>query len=67
MQKIKAYLIGEGVSTNESEAFSLYKKSVFGEPIGDKIQYTLTEAMFLVEKGKLEIYFKKNKLPYHLL
>ncbi|MEK6824023.1 MAG: tRNA-intron lyase [Nanoarchaeota archaeon] len=62
MQKIKAYLIGEGVSTNESEAFSLYKKSVFGEPIGDKIQYTLTEAMFLVEKGKLEIYFKNRKI-----
>ena len=62
MQKIKAYLIGKGVSTNESEAFSLYRKSVFGEPIEDKIQYTLTEAMFLIEKGKLEIFFKNRKL-----
>ena len=42
--------------------FLYIKKSVFGEPIGDKIQYTLTEAMFLVEKGKLEIYFKNRKI-----
>lgn len=61
MQKIKAYLIGETISTNESEAFSLYKKSAFGEPVGEKIQYTLSEAMFLVEKEKIEIYFK-NKI-----
>ena len=56
MEKIKSYLIGETISTNESEAFSLYKKSSFGEPVGEKIQYTLPEAMFLAEKGKIEIY-----------
>ena len=63
MEKIKSYLIGETISTNESEAFSLYKKSSFGEPVGEKIQYTLPEAMFLAEKGKIEIYSNDKKLP----
>ncbi len=62
MEKIKTYLIGENISTNESEAFSLYKKSAFGEPVGEKIQYTLSEAMFLIEKEKIEIYYKNRKI-----
>ncbi len=62
MEKIKTYLIGENIFTNESEAFSLHKKSLFGEPVGEKIQYTLSEAMFLVEKEKIEIYFKNKKI-----
>ena len=63
MEKIKAQLIGGSVFTNESEAFSLYKKSAFGEPVGEKIQYTLSEAMFLVEKEKIEIYSKNKIMP----
>lgn len=60
MEKIKAHLIGEIVSSNSSEAHALYKKSVFGEPNDDKIQYSLSEALLLVERGKMEI-FSKNK------
>ena len=63
MEKIKAQLIGEIVSTNESEAFSLNKKSFFGEPVGEKIQYILSEALFLLEKGKIEIYSRDKKIP----
>ena len=59
MEKISAYLLGEVISTNESEAFTLYKKSNFGQPVGQKIQYSLAEALYLVEKGKIEI--TKNK------
>ncbi len=59
MEKITAYLIGEIVSTNEAEAFTLYKKSNFGQPTGQKINYSLPEALYLVEKNKIEI--KKNK------
>lgn len=60
MEKIKAYLVGEIISSNDSEAYSLYKKSCFGEPVADKIQYTFPEALFLVEKNKIEI-FSGNK------
>ena len=59
MSKILTYILGEVVSTNEAEAFSLYKKSNFGQPIGQKIQYSLSEALYLVEKDKIEI--RKNK------
>lgn len=52
--------MGEIISSNTSEAHALYKKSCFGEPKEDKINYTLSEALFLVEKNKMEI-FSRNK------
>ncbi len=55
MNKFSAHLVGENVSSNAPEAFSLYKKSTFGEPIGEKVQYSLAEALFLVEKKKIEV------------
>jgi tRNA-intron endonuclease len=62
MEIIKAYLVGEMVLSVDSDAFSLYKKSHFGEPKDDKVQYSLIEALFLVEKGKMEIFLKNKKL-----
>ena len=50
MKKIEAHIVGRIISTNSSEAHSLYKKSCFGEPVGEKIQYSFSEALFLVEK-----------------
>lgn len=61
MNKIQSHLIGEIISTNDSEAFSLHGKSSFGEPVGQKIHYTLSEALYLSEKNKLEV-FQKNKV-----
>jgi tRNA-intron endonuclease len=62
MEKIQAHLIGETISSNSTTAYSLYKKSRFGEFVEEKIQYTFSEAMFLFEKEKIEIFAKKNKL-----
>jgi len=62
MEKIQAHIIGEIISSNAEEAYSLYKKSSFGEPVGEKIQYTLSEALFLVEKGKMEIFSRNKKI-----
>lgn len=62
MNKIQAYLVGENISSNSAEAFSLYKKSFFGEPVGEKIQYSLSEALFLSEKGKMDILHGKKKI-----
>ena len=61
--KIQAHTIGEIISSNSSEAFSLYNKSRFGERKEDKIQYTLSEALYLVEKGKMDIISKNKKIP----
>lgn len=56
MQKIRAVISGKTISSNSSEAFSLYEKSRFGEPSGEKIQYMPSEAIFLFEKKKAELY-----------
>ena len=62
MEKIQSYIIGENISSNSVEAFSLYKKSHFGEPIGEKIQYSLSEALFLTEKGKIDVFYRRKKI-----
>jgi tRNA-intron endonuclease len=62
MEKIKAHILGEIISSNTSEAYSLQKKSSFGEPVGDKIQYTLSEALFLIEKEKMNIFSRNKKI-----
>jgi len=62
MEKIQAHLLGRVISSNSSEAFSLYKKSSFGEPYGEKIHYLLTEALFLVEKNKMDLFIKNKKI-----
>lgn len=64
MNKIAAQIMGEIVSTNDSEAFNLYEKSSYGEPVGQKIHYTLSEALYLVEKNKIEVFHKKKLLNF---
>ena len=59
MNKIQA---GKTISSNAIESFSLYKKSSFGEPVGEKIQYSLPEALFLTEKGKMEVFHQNKKI-----
>ncbi|MAG10853.1 tRNA-intron lyase [Candidatus Pacearchaeota archaeon] len=63
MEKIQAHIVGEIVSSNSSEAHTLYKKSVFGEPRSGKVQYTISEAIYLVEKGKMELTSRNKKIP----
>ncbi len=67
MEKIQLHLTGETISSNSAEAFSLYKKSRFGEPVGEKIQYSLSEALFIVEKKKAEIFQRKKKISSEAL
>ena len=62
MKKIRAHLVSRIISTNSAEAISLYKKSCFGEPIEDKVQYSFSETLFLVEKGKIDVFVKDKKI-----
>lgn len=62
MEQIKAHLVGQVISSNSSEAHALYNKSSFGEPIGGKIQYSISETLFLVEKGKMDVLSKNKKV-----
>ena len=62
MEQIQAHLVGEIISSNSAEAHSLYKKSCFGEPIEDKIQYSFPEALFLLEKKKMDLFSHGKKI-----
>jgi tRNA-intron endonuclease len=64
MVKFQAHILGSSVSSNSTEAFSLYKKSNFGEPIGEKVRYSLPETLFLVEKGKIDVFSQKKKISF---
>lgn len=67
MKKVQAYFLGETIFSNSAEAFSLYKKSYFGEPSGEKIIYSFVEALFLVEKEKVEVFQKNKKILFEEL
>jgi len=60
--KIKANFAGEKVVSNSKTAFDLYSQSRFGEPVDGKINYSLAEALYLLEKGKLEVVLNSKRL-----
>ena len=60
-KEIIAHLIGTTLTSNSKKAYSYHKQSSFGERIEDKIKYTLSEGLFLVQNKKMDIY-QNNKL-----
>ena len=56
METIKATLISEKISSNSKSAMELFSSQRFGEKSGEKVFYSLPEALFLVERGKMDIY-----------
>ena len=64
---IKAYFVGEKVVSSSPDAFSLYEKSRFGEKKDRKVEYIGVEAVFLVEQGKMEVFFGKKVLDEDVL
>ncbi len=65
--KFKTVFTGETVSSNTKEAMSLYSQSRFGEKKSGKILYSIFEALYLLEKGKIEVIHKKKKLKFDKL
>ncbi len=62
MKTIPVYLLGETLFTNSSEAYTLYKKSSFGEVIEGKIKYSVLEVLFLLDTKKIEVISKNKKI-----
>lgn len=60
---IEAHFSGERISSNSTEAFTLYDKSAFGEKQKNKIEYSIAEALFLLQEGKLAVFSGKKSLP----
>ena len=61
MEKIKATLISEKITSNTAEAQNLFATSRFGEKLGEKIIYSPSEALFLIQEKKMDIYTSQNK------
>ncbi len=61
MKKIPVQLLGNVLSTNQAEAIQFQKKSFFGEIINSKVQYSLVEGLYLLKKGKIDI-FQRGKI-----
>ena len=60
--KIKATLISEKIFSNDVEAHNLFAESRFGEKIGEKIFYSLSEALYLIQNGKMELLDSRGRV-----
>ncbi len=58
---IKAQISSESISSNSQDAFLFFDKNNLGERKGDKIVYSIYEAIYLIEKKKMELIPKKTK------
>lgn len=67
LTKIKAVFDGENVYSNKKEAMSLHSQSRFGELKSGKIIYSIFEALYLLEKGKMDVSFEGKKLKFEQL
>ncbi len=63
VKKIKAVFSKEKVlAEKSSEATNLHNKNRYGEYVEDKVQYTLVETLYLIERGKLSLRDVRNKV-----
>ena len=63
-KKIRGISSGDSVVSGSKEAKDLYSKSLFGEYVGKKIHYSLSEALYLVDKKKMDIYKNTRKMSF---
>jgi len=63
-EKIKANFTRESVYSEDQPSKNLYDQSRFGELKESKVSYSLVEALYLVEKKKMEVLDGKKVLTY---
>ncbi|MAG07521.1 tRNA-intron lyase [Candidatus Pacearchaeota archaeon] len=64
---IRGIFSGESVVSGSKEAKDLYGNKLFGEFVNQKVQYSLSEALFLVEKKKMDVFRNNKKLSFKML
>ena len=63
--KIKAeYFDGKVIAEADEASREFYDKSRYGEPLQKKFQYSLVEALYLLERGKMTILKGTKELPF---
>ena len=60
-EKIKSFFVRESVYSEDQLSKNLYEQSRFGELKETKITYSLVEALYLLEKKKMDVLEGKNK------
>jgi tRNA-intron endonuclease, archaea type len=65
--KIKAVFSGDSIVSSSKSALDLYSSRLFGEYLGKKIQYSFVEALYLVEKSKIEVWGSSKKMNFSQL
>ncbi len=63
----KTIFSGEHVIGKDKKAIDLHGISQFGEVKDKKTYYSLIEALYLLERGKISVYFKGKKLTHEKL
>jgi tRNA-intron endonuclease, archaea type len=61
---IRGIFSGESIVSSSQEAKDLYGNSQFGEYVNKKVHYSLSEALYLVEKKKMEVFRNTKKLNF---
>ncbi len=61
---IQAQFSGNKVYSNSQDAFSLYDKSRFGEKKPGKIEYSLIEALYLLQKDRISLFQNKKAISF---
>jgi len=65
IKKFQIELIGNRlIAEDKDEAHNLYDQSRYGEILDNKIQYSLVEGLYLLEKGRVDIINDKKKLKF---
>jgi len=64
---IKAYFVGDKISSTSQMGFSMYEKSRWGEKKGKKVEYGGVEVLYLVETGKMEVFQGRKELDFDAL
>ncbi len=66
-KKIRAVFSGDSIVSGSKEARDLYGNRLFGEYIQKKVSYAFAEALYLVDKGKMEVFVNSRKLGFNEL
>src|SRR3989344_1951002 len=63
--KFEISLVGERlIAEDKNEAHNLYDQSRYGEIKDNKVQYSLVEGLYLLEKGRIDILEGKKSLKF---
>ncbi|MEK6800520.1 MAG: tRNA-intron lyase [Nanoarchaeota archaeon] len=64
---LNAKLVDGRVYSLAVDAFTLYEKSRFGEKKDNRIEYSIFEALFLVQKGKMKLFLGNKEISFDKL